>query len=598
MSATAQTSPSENRPPARTVRAVTGVQLMQGIGVRPSRGFWAEAWGQVFKSRTALVALAWIVLVSFFAVYAPVLASGHPLWISVKDAAGGGGGGGGGADQIVGGVKGSGSPLWANLGALDLVLLFWVTGGALWIAIGPSRTRGRRAAGVLLGLVFAIGVLAVAGVVQTRLEANAIDLARELRTQAARTGERPQVVTPFAREPGAGYIVGGAVGTVALVIVGLLPGGWAARRRRIVACLPAAALAVAAIGARWQMPLERFTYESREQAGDIRAWYTLVPWSPFQRFSAMSREEPGSSRWRAAINDATASLPKFGPVTPEQISAVGPAVAAALKEAGPAVQKRAAETIKSMEGGSGHTREDVRRAIDGPIGPKFWWGTDKDGADVLSQVLQACRLSISIGVVSSGIALLIGVVMGAMMGYFGGWVDLTLYRVVEVFMAIPVLFLLIVAVAVLPEELKTTYVIMAIIGAFTWTGIARFTRAEFLKLRNQDFVQAAQAAGLPLRSILFRHMLPNGIAPVLVDTSFSIAAAISIEATLSYLGLGPSDSASWGKLLSSAISSEGEFKWWLAVFPGAAIFLTVLAYNLLGEALRDAIDPKLKKARV
>ncbi|MFN7430509.1 MAG: ABC transporter permease, partial [bacterium] len=109
---------------------------------------------------------------------------------------------------------------------------------------------------------------------------------------------------------------------------------------------------------------------------------------------------------------------------------------------------------------------------------------------------------------------------------------------------------------------------------------------------------AAQATGLPLRSILFRHMLPNGVAPVLVDTSFAIGAAISVEATLSYLGLGPADSASWGKLLSSAINSEGQFKWWLAVFPGLAIFLTVLAYNLLGEALRDAIDPKLKKARV
>jgi peptide/nickel transport system permease protein len=139
---------------------------------------------------------------------------------------------------------------------------------------------------------------------------------------------------------------------------------------------------------------------------------------------------------------------------------------------------------------------------------------------------------------------------------------------------------------------------MGIIGCFTWTGMARFTRAEFLKLRNQDFVQAAQATGVPLRSILFKHMLPNGVAPVLVDTSFAIAAAISIEAVLSYLGLGPVDSPSWGKLLASAISSEGEFKWWLAVFPGAMIFLSVLSYNLLGEALRDAIDPKLKKARV
>jgi peptide/nickel transport system permease protein len=165
-------------------------------------------------------------------------------------------------------------------------------------------------------------------------------------------------------------------------------------------------------------------------------------------------------------------------------------------------------------------------------------------------------------------------------------------------MAIPVLFLLILTAAVTPPELRSTYVMMAIIGCFTWTGAARFTRAEFLKLRGQDFVQSARAVGLPLPSILFKHMLPNGVTPVLVDASFGIAAAITIEATLSFLGLGPVDQPSWGKLLSNATNTEGEFKWWLAIFPGAAIFLTVLSYNLIGEALRDAIDPKLKKARV
>ncbi len=220
-------------------------------------------------------------------------------------------------------------------------------------------------------------------------------------------------------------------------------------------------------------------------------------------------------------------------------------------------------------------------------------GTDALGGDVLAQLLWACRLSISIGLVSTGISLLIGVTIGALMGYFGGWVDLVLFRMVEIFMAVPVLFLLIVAAGVLP---RNTYVMMAIIGCFSWTGAARFTRAEFLKLRQQDFVQAAQATGMPLRSILFRHILPNGVTPVLVDASFAVAAAISVEATLSYLGLGPDGQASWGKLLSSATGATGTFVWWLAVFPGAAIFLSVLAYNLLGEALRDAIDPKLRKA--
>ena len=119
-----------------------------------------------------------------------------------------------------------------------------------------------------------------------------------------------------------------------------------------------------------------------------------------------------------------------------------------------------------------------------------------------------------------------------------------------------------------------------------------------MKLRETDYVQAARAVGLPLWSILFKHMLPNGVTPVLVESSFAIAAAILIEATLSYLGLGPSGQASWGKLLSNASGETSDFIWWLAIFPGAAIFLTTMAYNLIGEALRDAIDPKLKKARV
>jgi peptide/nickel transport system permease protein len=139
---------------------------------------------------------------------------------------------------------------------------------------------------------------------------------------------------------------------------------------------------------------------------------------------------------------------------------------------------------------------------------------------------------------------------------------------------------------------------MAIIGCFTWHSIARFTRAEFYKLRNQDFVQSAQAVGLPLRSVLFKHMLPNGVTPVLVDASFRIALAILFETILSYLGLGPADQASWGRLLYDATRGASGFDWWLATFPGFAIFFTVLGYNLIGESLRDAIDPKLKKARV
>ena len=135
---------------------------------------------------------------------------------------------------------------------------------------------------------------------------------------------------------------------------------------------------------------------------------------------------------------------------------------------------------------------------------------------------------------------------------------------------------------------------MVIIGLTSWSGYARYIRAEFLKLRQQDFVLSAIACGLPLRSILFRHMLPNGIAPLLVGVSFGVASAILAEATLSFLGLGIVDDPSWGQMLNQAVQAS-TFNWWMAVFPGGAIFLTVFAYNLMGESLRDAIDPQLNK---
>jgi peptide/nickel transport system permease protein len=191
--------------------------------------------------------------------------------------------------------------------------------------------------------------------------------------------------------------------------------------------------------------------------------------------------------------------------------------------------------------------------------------------------------------------------MGALMGYFGGWVDIVGMRIIEIFMAIPRLFLLLTVIAFIPPSLNEymLYAMMAVIGAFSWMNSARFIRAEFMRLRDQDFVQAAQACGLPLRSILFRHMLPNGVSPVLVDASFGVAAAIFIETGLSFLGFGirPPD-PSWGQMLSKAVDpTTGIFYWWLAIFPGILIFLTVFSFNLIGDALRDAIDPKLKKSQ-
>lgn len=223
---------------------------------------------------------------------------------------------------------------------------------------------------------------------------------------------------------------------------------------------------------------------------------------------------------------------------------------------------------------------------------RHWLGTEENGADVAARMIHAARIALGIGFIATGIALAIGTIVGGLMGYFSGVVDIIGMRLVEIFEAIPTLFLLLTFVAFFGRSI---YMMMIIIGITSWSGYARYVRAEFLKLREQDFVQAAVACGLPLPSILFRHMLPNGLAPLLVAASFGVASAILAEATLSFLGLGLVDDPSWGQMLNQAVQSS-TFNWWLAVFPGGAIFLTVFAYNLIGEALRDAIDPHTQRS--
>lgn len=218
-------------------------------------------------------------------------------------------------------------------------------------------------------------------------------------------------------------------------------------------------------------------------------------------------------------------------------------------------------------------------------------GTEENGADVAARMIHASRIALGIGFIATGIALVIGTIIGGLMGYFSGIIDIIGMRLVEIFEAIPTLFLLLSFVAFFGRSI---YMMMIIIGITSWSGYARYVRAEFLKLRQQDFVQSAIACGLPLRSILFRHMLPNGLAPLLVAASFGVASAILAEATLSFLGLGLIDDPSWGQMLNQAVQSS-TFNWWLAVFPGGAIFMTVFAYNLLGESLRDAVDPHTRK---
>ncbi|MCR9276951.1 MAG: ABC transporter permease [Pseudomonadaceae bacterium] len=228
-----------------------------------------------------------------------------------------------------------------------------------------------------------------------------------------------------------------------------------------------------------------------------------------------------------------------------------------------------------------------------PPDGSHWAGTDADGADVLSRMIHACRIALAIGLISTGIALAIGIVYGGIMGFFGGWADIAMMRFLEMFESIPALFLLLLMVAFFGRDI---YLIMVVIGLTSWPGFARYLRAEFLKLRHQEYVLAAHTAGLPLTSVMFKHMLPNGVAPLLVAASFSIASAILAEATLSFLGLGLIDEPSWGNMLNQAVGPTGSFSLWLATFPGLAIFLTVFSYNLIGEALRDAIDPTLDQS--
>ena len=206
----------------------------------------------------------------------------------------------------------------------------------------------------------------------------------------------------------------------------------------------------------------------------------------------------------------------------------------------------------------------------------------------------ATRIALAIGFIATGIAALIGITVGGIMGYLAGASDLLLMRIVEITEAIPRLVVLMIVTQFFG---KNIWLMMVTIGLISWTSDARFIRAEFLRLRRQDFVQAAVAAGLPLRNLLFRHLLPNGVAPVLVNVSFGVAGAILLESVLSFLGLGlEAEDASWGQLLDQARQGGSGFNWWIATFPGLAIFLTVFAYILIGEAMRDAIDPKLKKA--
>jgi peptide/nickel transport system permease protein len=224
-----------------------------------------------------------------------------------------------------------------------------------------------------------------------------------------------------------------------------------------------------------------------------------------------------------------------------------------------------------------------------PPGRGHLFGTDDLGRDILSRMIHGARVSLAIGFLATALSLVAGSFLGAIAGYYGGAADWIVSRLIELVLCFPFLLLVLAIVALFQPSLWTILIALAVTS---WTTEARFVRAEFLRIREMEYAQAARASGARDPRIIFRHLLPNALGPVLVSASFGVASAILTESALSFLGFGVAlPTPSWGSIL--AVAQEYiEFAWWLALFPGLAIFATVAAFNLIGDRLRDALDPR------
>lgn len=219
-------------------------------------------------------------------------------------------------------------------------------------------------------------------------------------------------------------------------------------------------------------------------------------------------------------------------------------------------------------------------------------GTDEKGRDLAARMIYGTQVSLLVGFIAVAIYVAIGVIIGAIAGYYGGWVDLVISRFIEMVICFPTFFLILTILALWGPSMVS---VMVVIGITGWPGVARIVRGEFFKLREMDFIAASRAIGARDWRIILRHMLPNALAPVLVTASFGVASTILIESSLSFLGLGVQPpTPSWGQILSNS-NQFLDIAWWMTIIPGFAIFLTITSYNLIGEGIQEAIDPKKRK---